>query len=62
MVGTSTQVKPKFSAVVVTIDPLTQSVKVNGTEVAFTGAIPEFKVGYQYATFFSACTSIANIG
>lgn len=36
---------------VLEIDALNQTIKVNGTEVAFSGGIPEFNVGNGYLTY-----------
>jgi len=42
---------------VIEVDALAQSVKVNGTEVAFTGGIPEFAPGVGYLTYSDNFTS-----
>jgi len=42
---------------VLVIDSTEQSVKVNGTEVPFTGAIPEFKVGEGVLTYNDTFTA-----
>lgn len=41
----------------VEIDALNQTVKVNGSEVAWTGAIPEFAPGIGYASYADNLTS-----